>query len=363
MNGVRDERAPRLASVQGDRAMRATCPLCDADGAVLAPVTARLQLLSCHKCREAYLVKANNGTLSAGAVDSPAPLATRIAQGSVMQGVFEALDESIRNLPTIPTATQRVIGALHDPLTNTEDLVRLINEDATLSVRILKLANSTTFAGRQKITDLRLACARLGMRNIANVAHVVAQAHLYRSRNPVFQELMDASWQHAVATARLAEAFAGAVTGGPQLGLFLMGLVHDIGKPVLLDAITNQYKGRLGRLKDSPDLLLTALDDFSPYAGLRVAQYWNLSIEVRFSTFYAALPSAAPAMFRRQAYLIALSSAAAECAGYGKVRTSRDPQAEAAALGKELSEEFGGDAVHDAIESVDEEIRSHLAVD
>ncbi len=322
-----------------------------------------LQLFSCQKCREAYLVKTDNGTLSAGAVDSPVPLATKVAPGSVMQGVLEALDESIKNLPTIPTATQRVISALHDPLTTTEDLVRLINEDATLSMRVLKLANSTTYGGRQKITDLRLACARLGTRNIANVAHVVAQAHLYRSRNPIFRELMDSSWQHAVATARLAEAFAGPVAGGSQLGLFLMGLVHDIGKPVLLDAITNQYKGRLGRLKDSPELLLTTLDEFAPYAGLRVAQYWNLSIEVRFSTFYATIPSAAPAVFRRHAYLVALSSAAAESAGYGAVRGSRDPKAEAAALGRELSEELAGDAVQNTIASVDDEIKMHLAID
>ena len=348
--------------VGGNYTVRAACPVCDAESPPTASGLGGIHLFSCPKCREAYLVTGENGTLKTAAVDRPMPLFERVAAGSVMQGVLDGLDESIRNLPTIPTATQRVISALHDPLTTTDDLVRLINEDATLSMRVLKMANSITHGGRHKIVDLRLACARLGTRNIANVAHVVAQGHLYRSSNPTFRELMDASWQHAVATARLAEAFSASVAGSAQQGLFLMGLVHDIGKPVLLDAITNQYKGRMGRLKESPDLLLAALDDFAPYAGLRVAQFWNLPVEIRVATFFANVPGAAPAPFRKHAYLVALSSAAAETAGYGSVRASRDPQAEAAALGKELSEQLAGDAVQSTIASVNDEIKTHLAV-
>lgn len=339
--------------------MRAACPSCDAPGFPMSP-GANL-LVSCDSCHEAYLVSGNNGSLSVQAVDRPAPLSTRIAQGSVMKGVLASLDDAIRNLPTIPIATQRVITALHDPLTATEALVRLINEDATLSMRVLRLANSAAYGGRQKITDLRLACARLGTRNLANIAHLVAQAHLYRSTNPTFRDLMDACWQHAVATARLAEAFGAAVSGGSPQGLFLIGLVHDIGKPVLLDAMTTHYKGRLGDLRNSRDVLLNALDDFAPYAGLRVAQFWNLPVEVRFATFYCTAPDAAPPVFRRHAYLAALSSAAADSAGYGAVSGSRDPAAEAAALGKELSELLGSDAVQTTIAGVEDEIKAQLA--
>lgn len=343
--------------------MRAECPTCGADGPAINLAGNLIHLLSCPACHEAYLLSAANGTLSTGPADPPAPLSARIAKGSGMEGVLGSIDESIRGLPTIPTATQRVISAIHDPLTNTETLVQLIHEDATLSMRVLRLANSTTFAGRQKITDLRLACARLGMRNLANVAHIVAQGHLYRSANPTFRELMDAMWQHAVATARLAEAFGVAAGGASPNTLFLMGLVHDIGKPVLLDAITNQYKGRLGRLKESPDLLLRALDDFAPYVGLRVAQFWNLTTEVRFATYYAGLPSAAPAAYRRHAYLVALSSAAAESAGYGAFPSTRDPNTQAAALGAELSEELGNNSLTEVVANADEEIKSHLASD
>ncbi len=340
--------------------MRAECPLCGADGPGISSDFNHVYLVSCPACHEAYLLSSARGSVSAGAANPPPPLSTRIAPGSVMDGVLKSIDESIRGLPTIPAATQRVITAIHDPITTTENLVSLINEDATLSMRVLKLVNSTTFGGRQKITDLRLACARLGMRNLANVAHLVAQAHLYRSANPTFREMMDAMWQHAVAAARLSEAFGAVVGGVSPSTLFLTGLVHDIGKPVLIDAITNQYQGRAGRLKVSPDLLLKTLDDFAPYVGLRVAQHWNLPTEVRFATYYATVPSAAPAAYRRHAYLVALSSAAAETSGYGAVPSSRDPKAEVADLDAELANEFGNQNLPDIIAGADHEIRTHL---
>jgi HD-like signal output (HDOD) protein len=145
----------------------------------------------------------------------------------------------------------------------------------------------------------------------------VAHAHVYNSANPIFRELMTQLWHHAVATARLTDSVGSAAAGLPVSSLFLSGLVHDIGKPVLVDAITNRYRGRTGELKKSWNVLLNALDEFAPYIGLRVVQHWGLAPEVRFTTFYSNAPGAAPWAYRRQVYLVALASLAAEAAGFG----------------------------------------------
>jgi HD-like signal output (HDOD) protein len=232
-----------------------------------------------------------------------------------MEGVFNCIPESVRRLPTLPEAPQKVIHAANDPLTSSEDLARIINGDASLSMRVLRLTNSVLFSGRQATTDTKLACARLGMRGVANVAQCVAQAHIYRASQPVYQELMQELWKHAVATARMAEALSNGVLPLPTL--FLAGLVHDVGKVVLLDAITTRYQGRTGQLTKDWDLLMAALDTFAPYCGLQVVQHWDLPQEVRFTTFYQASPSNAPAAHRKSTALIALASAVAELAGYG----------------------------------------------
>jgi HD-like signal output (HDOD) protein len=276
-----------------------------------------IRIFSCRSCQEAFLVSHSRSGVTSEPAVPPAQLASRIAAGSVMEGVFASLDRSIEQLPTIPAVPQRVISAINDPITTSEDLARIINEDATLSLRVFKLANSVVFSGRQPISDLKLACARLGMRTIANIANVVAQAHLYGRRDPLFSDLMSNLWSHAVATAKLAEILAASTKGLPSKTVFLSALVHDIGKPVLLDAIVHRYQGRVGRLKEDPDLLARILEEFSAYAGLRVAQHWNMPQEIRFTTFYSRCPGAAPALYRRQAFLVSLASAIAEISGYG----------------------------------------------
>ncbi len=285
------------------------------------------QLFSCRSCQEAFLVTHLRAGVAVEPALPPPLLSSRIAPGSVMEGVFASLDLSIEQLPTIPVVPQRVLSAIHDPLTTSEDLARIINEDATLSLRVLKLANSVFFSGRQSISDMKIACARLGMRNIANIANVVAQAHLYRRANPIFSDIMPGLWSHAVATARLAEILAASAKGLPSKTIFLMALVHDIGKPVLLDAIVHRYQGRAGRLKEDPDLLVRILEEFSPYAGLRVTQHWNMPQEIRFATFYSQAPGAAPVIYRRYALLIALASGIADISGHGiggKINTNLD---------------------------------------
>ncbi len=334
------------------------CPHCNAVVPESKDRADTPRLCSCTVCTEAYLVRrAESGFVIEAAVPPPL-LSERIAPGSVMEGVFRSLDESIKHLPTVPAVPQRVIATIHDPITTTEEIAALINEDAAFSVRLLQIANSVGSGSRRPITDLRRACARLGTRSIANVAYLVAQGHLYRSVNPLFSELMEQLWRHAVATARLAEIFAGAIPGVPVNSVFLMALMHDVGKTVLLDAITNRYKGRVGRLKDSWGLLLRSLDEFAPYAGLRVVQHWNLAPEVRFATFYSAEPSAAPDPYRRSALLIALASAVATACGYGVTGALPNTESLAAELATELDvSELGA-----IMESADAQISPYLDI-
>lgn len=273
----------------------------------------------CPKCQEALVVERVGTAVRAREAVPPPLLKDRIAPGSVMAGIFECLEESLDHLPTVPEAPQRVIRAIHDPLSTSAELAQIINEDAALSMRVLKLANSVFSSSRHPITDLKLACARLGNRTLANVAHMVAHGQLYRSVNPAYHELMHGLWRHSVATARLADVFARHVDGVHAESVFLAGLTHDIGKPVLLDVVTNQYKGRLGRLRESSDLLNHTLSEFAPYAGLRIVQHWAISPPVPFTTFYAQCPDAAPEHYRRDVHLVAFASDVADFHGYGVV--------------------------------------------
>ncbi len=188
---------------------------------------------------------------------------------------------------------------------------------------------------------------------MANVAHCVAQANIYRATNPIFRELMQELWKHAVGTARLAESLAAGAGNLPSRSIFLMGLVHDVGKVVLLDAITVRSRGRVGQLDKHWDLLMNVLDEFAPYAGLRVLQHWGLAQEIRFTTYYLASPSSAPPLYRKQTALIALASAVAELAGYG---VTGKAQPDIRKLAEALHSEFKTDDLDQMIEEAKAQI-------
>lgn len=71
---------------------------------------------------------------------------------------------------------------------------------------------------------------------------------------------------------------------------FIAGLLHDIGKVVLVDAITTKFTGNVGRLSSSSALLVKAINPFAPIVGLHLIQHWNLANELTFSTLFGQHP-------------------------------------------------------------------------
>lgn len=234
-----------------------------------------------------------------------------------MAGVLSVVTESIVELPVLAEIPQRVVTTIHDPLASVHDIVKIIEEDAVLSTKILSLANSAFFATVSEINDLTTACSRLGLRQLANIATTISNVNQYRTPNPELHKLMQKLWQHAVATAHCSEALAMKFKIDTSTA-FIAGLLHDIGKVVLVDSITSKYAGNVGRLSNSPDLLSKAIDPFAPIVGLHVIQHWKLSDELTYSTLYSQRPELIPAEASNElAYCVQLASDLAESKGFG----------------------------------------------
>lgn len=223
--------------------------------------------------------------------------------------------------------------------------MKIVEEDAALSTKILSVANSAYFATTSEIGDLTTACSRLGMRALANIAHTMASANQYRSPNPEVRTLMERLWTHGVATAHCADAIADAIRFSSPL-VYVSGLLHDIGKVVLIDTITSRYEGNVGRLKEAPDVLARAIEPFGPIIGLQVMQHWNLQSELLMTTFFSQKPEAT---IRedcvRLAHCVRLASDMAEAKGYGVGQASKDsltlnPSIEALGLNESQFEEL-----------------------
>ena len=94
--------------------------------------------------------------------------------------------------------------------------------------------------------------------------------------------------------------------------------MHDIGKVVLVDVITTQYPGDVGRLKTSADLISKAIEPIAPLVGVHVLQHWRLPGELAFITFFERHPRSMPhPSCKKLAYCLRLASDIAELKGFG----------------------------------------------
>lgn len=187
------------------------------------------------------------------------------------------------NIPTLPAVVQRINRMMADPEVGLRDLGREIAKDAPIATKVLRIANSAFYGLREKVVSTEHAASVLGLRVLKNIvlqASVIAQfEHLAKQGG--FD--LDAQWNHSIQTARLAQELTRASGQEFALGpdeFYSCGLLHDIGKVVLLDNLTKDYLVVIEKARKAGAPLFETEDEelgFDHAAiGARVAERWGL---------------------------------------------------------------------------------------
>jgi len=179
--------------------------------------------------------------LDAGTTHS-ADLATHRLASAVL------LSAKIRPFPAV---ARQVLSLLGGEDYRTADLEGMIMKDPALSATFLRIANSALYRGLVPCESVLMACARLGRNTVREIVVGVATMDMFRdikSRGAAIRN-------HCAATGAIARALADEwhLRSGDQL--FLTGLLHDIGKLLLLQSGLESYDGVPTDALDAPDRL------------------------------------------------------------------------------------------------------------
>ena len=295
-----------------------TCPFCSASISPKLTPTGGNQLYGCPACYNPLLVAWDATAPTAKPLDKTPDVRLTAPEGSIGAAVLEALPQAVERLPVLPEISQRVLRMVSDPDVSMGDLAAVIREDQTMAMSIMKLANSAVYGGLDEIKELNAACARLGMRNIANTVQMVANKNLYVSGDARLKNFMRKLWRHSVATAYCASEIAHTIAEPRSEMLFLAGLVQNVGKVVLLDIITGQYSGAIGKLRVTPEVLREVIDNFHPLLGMHVIQHWGMPPEFVASTYFQNRPGDCPREdWLAITHIVALSALIANVEGFG----------------------------------------------
>jgi putative nucleotidyltransferase with HDIG domain len=175
---------------------------------------------------------------------------------------------------TVPQIQATALAALDlagRPSTEVPAVVELIAKDPLLTSELLRLANSTLYAGGIPVQSLHDAVVRVGLRALRGL---IFSASL---RSALFKESVSAEyaaevWRQSASVARLARAIApGLGQDGEQA--YLLGLLQDIGKVALLSLLGEE--GRRG--SDLTTALVgQVFHALHEKAGAAMAQAWKL---------------------------------------------------------------------------------------
>jgi HD-GYP domain-containing protein (c-di-GMP phosphodiesterase class II) len=144
--------------------------------------------------------------------------------------------------PVMPQVVKEVQGVVKRPSSTADDVAAVIEKDPVITLRLISVANSPVYRGIHKIRNLKEAIPRLGLKETLNLVIAIANKSLYETDRAQFRILMDKLWVHSLATAYGSKLIAERLNLNDPENYFLMGLVHDVGKSLLLKAFTNISK-------------------------------------------------------------------------------------------------------------------------
>jgi len=191
--------------------------------------------------------------------------------------INEHLAGDLNNLPVFHSVAVKLQQMLSNREFKIDQIIEQISEDQSLSSQVLKVANSSFYAGLSKVATIKDAVIRLGAQEIANLAMVASQLEIYKSENVILNKYMQDLWSHALSCAVGAKWLA-RKTGYTNLvsEAFMGGLLHDIGKLAILKVLDDISSNKETTATFSATLINEVMTRMHEEVGLRLMQTWSL---------------------------------------------------------------------------------------
>jgi putative nucleotidyltransferase with HDIG domain len=147
--------------------------------------------------------------------------------------------DKIETLPVLPQVAMRVTERIQSPNSNVIEISGLIESDAGLAARVLRLANSSYYSVPGGVKDIRKALQFLGFTTIAQVVLTSSVFGSFRHTGLRDFPLLP-FWTHCLAVGQVAEITARSLNLPNPSEAFIGGLLHDVGKLILLELAPDQ---------------------------------------------------------------------------------------------------------------------------
>lgn len=201
----------------------------------------------------------------------------------IKPGISTGIEKSIvkllgsKGLPPAPLQAQKAFELSLKANIDAKDIIDLVENEETLSARVLKIANSAYFGRKEKTETIPDAVIVIGVEELKNILCANALKNLFPSKLPFREKL----WKHNVAVALTSRIIAEKIEPKDKDKAFLAGLMHDIGKLLLFQrfdsAIERIYENAASNKSTYLDAEEAEFLCNHCEVGFMIGQKWNFT--------------------------------------------------------------------------------------
>lgn len=200
-----------------------------------------------------------------------------------MSDSIPSLDELVKkadDLQMMPQTARKVIDLVSKEATTAQDLARVIEKDANITTRILKISNSAFYGLRREVTTVQHAIVILGYKSVRSLV-IATSGKAMHKRFGITEQMM---WDHSVGTAIFGRLLAASHPHSIADLAFVGGLLHNVGKAIMNNecgmAYTEVMKVVYNEGADYIDAENSIFKYTYPEVGARVVEKWGLPEQI-----------------------------------------------------------------------------------
>ena len=193
----------------------------------------------------------------------------------------------VKNLPPVSQAALKLVNLLEQAAISNDEIVHVIKCDNVLTAKLLRACNSPYFGLDEPVASVDQSVLMLGHQQILHIVLTLAFGGAMVVPMPGYAVEANELWRHSLITATAAEMVAAEAydLNVETPVAFTVGLLHDIGKLVMSQALTPEIQAEIRQLieqqgcsRSEAEKKILGTDHGE--IGACLLQSWNLPAEI-----------------------------------------------------------------------------------
>lgn len=208
----------------------------------------------CPTCKETITLDLRSQSMQDETITPQNPL----TEGTSGDALKKHILKTIQDLPPMPQTvlkSREIMGNKHSSF---KELAKVLETDQAVAAKVLKIANSSYYGLRGKVSSIQHASVLLGHKTLEELITVAGTSNLLGNKLDGYEQDAGDLWQHSLGVAVGSRIIAKKKKPALADNAFAAGLIHDAGKLALDPHVSDRKEAFHQSMADGQESFLHA---------------------------------------------------------------------------------------------------------